>query len=258
MCRIFYALNQPQLKHKIEQFLMQSDHPPPKYVEFSQKEDLGTRLSGYGLASFQEGKWKIFKTPRTYKTEPRTAEFIKETAKSPLVIGHIRDKVDEAIVSLENTHPFQHEEHIFIQNGRIYDFQECKPAIVKKILPKYVEHISGETDTEYIFYLLLSCIERKRGNTQDAFQTWFRILSRVSNKYTANIVYANATHSVITRKSHINRKKYPGETIPVLSLFWNGPLERDCQILITSEPIMRTYYPIQEGAIVIIPHAEYM
>lgn len=55
-----------------------------------------------------------------------------------------------------NTHPFQYNSYVFCHNGKIINFLKYKSLILKNIDNKYIEKIKGETDSEYIFFLLLT------------------------------------------------------------------------------------------------------
>lgn len=253
MCRIFYALNQSQIKHKIMQFLRQSDQPIKNTPGINSEADHIHNVDGYGLASFHNRHWKVYKSKEVYHANPKTTSYIDEIVKvgSSLVIGHIRKKIDTAPVSLENTHPFQYGDHVFLHNGGVFEFHKKRELFAKPIHKKY--KIGGETDTEYIFYLLLTYLERNSQNVEEAFQHVFSRLSKIYSKWNATIIYANATHSYIIRTKYINEKIHPGKTIDAPSLYWNGKPSN--KILITSEPILKTYSIIPENSFIVVPHS---
>lgn len=253
MCRIFYALNQSQMKHKIIQFLQQSDHKRKYTPGINSEADYMQHTDGYGLASFKQGHWKVYKSPEIYHATPNTKFYVEESARSSLVIGHIRRKVDSARASLENTHPFQYGNHVFLHNGSVFEFSKKRQLFAKAIHKKY--QVQGETDTEHIFYLLLTYLERNPHNVEEAFARVFSRLSKIYSKWNATMVYANATHSYIVRTKFINQKVHVGETIDAPSLYWNGCPDRN-KILVTSEPIMKTYSIIPENSFIVIPHRE--
>lgn len=274
MCRIFYALNQPKIKHKIMEFLKQSDRPDKPSSSLHGLQELPVtdeytgrkHLDGYGLAFFNGETWSVCKSEKTYKTNPNAKQYVELAAKMPLVIGHIRRKIDTAPpVSLVNTHPFIYRDNVFLHNGRIFGFNERKHLLVKHILPHYIAEIKGETDTEHIFYLLLSYIERlwnHDSNTPEptivsqAFIQVFSRLSKIYSKWRANIIYANRTHSYIVRTKYLNKRLHPNEIFEAQSLYWNGSLENERKLLITSEPIMKTYSVIPENSFIVVPHYE--
>lgn len=276
MCRIFYALNQSKLKHKIIEFLKQSDRPDrpdrpymtsTRHPELPATDEYTNRkhLDGYGLAFFNGETWTVCKSEKTYKTEPNTKQYVELAAKMPLVIGHIRRKTEIAPISLVNTHPFVYGDNVFLHNGNVFGFNERKHLLVKHILPHYITEIKGETDTEHIFYLLLSYIERLWNHdskspdpeiVSEAFLQVFSRLSKIYSKWNANIIYANHTHSYIVRTKYLNKRQHPKEKFEAQSLYWNGSLENETKLLITSEPIMKTYSVIPENSFIVVPHYE--
>lgn len=156
MCRIFYALNQPHMMSKIRRFLAQDAHKPPA-------------IDGHGFAALNPvtNRWQIHKSHKPASTFSATDIF----AGYPLVIGHLRNAqiidVPKEIINgplsakMENTHPFYNGNRIFLHNGRIDEAHNSRQWFRKNILPKYWGQIKGNTDSELIFYLLLSTIERR-------------------------------------------------------------------------------------------------
>lgn len=220
MCRIFYALNQPYLKSKIRHFFMQMPISPPS-------------IDGYGLAAYNPAtkKWRVYKTSKS-PVDDRTADKMAiDFAEYPLVIGHMRnahivDVPREVIdgqlkAKYENSHPFYYKNQVFLHNGRLVDAH--LPAIRQwfqsNILPEYWSNIKGNTDSEYVFYLLLSTIKRrewiykdidmigdkgcdapsKEHELRDAVLECFRLLDAKFHLYIANFIYADKEYSVVGR-----------------------------------------------------------
>lgn len=74
---------------------------------------------------------------------------------SETVIAHVR-KATAGNLSLINSHPFQYGKWIFCHNGDIPNFAEHRDELVSSIPAVMRRFILGETDSEVIFYLLLS------------------------------------------------------------------------------------------------------
>jgi predicted glutamine amidotransferase len=160
MCRILYALNQPNIKSKINSFLLQSTDEPKA-------------VDGHGFAGFDPTtrKWRVKKSS---KPAPGSESKIANTfAEYPLVIGHLRNAqivdVPKSVIdgplsaSPKNTHPFYHKNHVFMHNGRFDDahLPSMRQWFHANILPEYWQHVKGNTDSECVFYLLLSTIKRR-------------------------------------------------------------------------------------------------
>lgn len=71
------------------------------------------------------------------------------------VVAHVRQATVGAI-ALENTHPFSHGRWIFAHNGSIRDFAKVRDRMIEQIDPELRNDIRGETDSEHIFYFLLT------------------------------------------------------------------------------------------------------
>lgn len=74
---------------------------------------------------------------------------------SQTVLAHLRRSTIGALSPI-NTHPFQFGHWVFAHNGNIKNFSEHRMALLEKIQPGLQRFILGETDSELIFYLILS------------------------------------------------------------------------------------------------------
>jgi predicted glutamine amidotransferase len=194
MCRILYLLNQSNAKSKIKHFLMQSDIKP-------------TTKDGHGLASLNPvtNKWRIYKSPNP---EPNQQQIIDMFSDYSLIIGHMRRiNMPNTDAKFENTHPFYYRNQIFFHNGI---FENSQLPVNRKwfkanILPELWSNIKGETDSEHVFYLLLSIIQKhslKKNSSEEltnSVHTWIQLLHNKFNRYFANFIYANKDYSVVGR-----------------------------------------------------------
>jgi len=111
---------------------------------------------GWGIAFYPDEAAQIIKEP-IKATESRLSKFLQgyRNLKSKVFIGHVRYSTTGP-KTYKNTHPFSRElngkEYVFAHNGTVNDHGSLKPGRFKPI---------GETDSEYIFCHLLSCIEEK-------------------------------------------------------------------------------------------------
>lgn len=75
------------------------------------------------------------------------------------VVAHVR----QATVggpALENTHPYQHGRWIFAHNGTVPNFDRVRDLMIDHIDPVLRNDIKGITDSEHVFYYLLTRIMR--------------------------------------------------------------------------------------------------
>lgn len=193
MCRLLFLLNNSKKKENILRFLSQSE--------------LSKNLrDGYGLGWFdnKKKKWNIHKYSAIYTKDPELEETLEKIENSSIIIGHIRYKTIGNI-SFENTHPFLYKNQIFCHNGFIQDFLVNKEKILKKIDKKYINSIQGETDSEHLFYFLLTCKDIvKKNKTEsefmlDVFTLFFKEIEEMNILILANIIFATDKTCVITR-----------------------------------------------------------
>ena len=85
----------------------------------------------------------------------RTAERVY----SRTVVAHIR-MATMGSVALENTHPFSYGPWIFAHNGTLTAFATLHDRLVSKTGPRLQAFRKGSTDSEQIFFWLLSRLER--------------------------------------------------------------------------------------------------
>jgi predicted glutamine amidotransferase len=70
-------------------------------------------------------------------------------------LAHIRKSTVGSLGPL-NTHPFHYGPWIFAHNGNIKNFSHYQKELYQKVAPQFQPYILGETDSELIFYLLLT------------------------------------------------------------------------------------------------------
>jgi predicted glutamine amidotransferase len=78
---------------------------------------------------------------------------------SQTVLAHIR-KATQGEQTVLNCHPFQYGRWVFAHNGDIANFTERREALEAEIAPRLRRFILGDTDSERIFFLFLTKLER--------------------------------------------------------------------------------------------------
>jgi predicted glutamine amidotransferase len=81
-------------------------------------------------------------------------ELARSTA-SGLFLAHIRASTGTP-VQQTNSHPFRHEEWLWVHNGAINGFQVLKRDLVFAVDPQLYSSIAGSTDSEVMFHLALT------------------------------------------------------------------------------------------------------
>ena len=262
MCRLFLLLqNQDVPKKKttslLESFLAQSIHAKKTTPGLQNPRDLHQHCDGYGFAYASSAsnrydnhntKWSIYKTPHNSKKDPNIDQVLETVAESPVILGHIRSATKGMGVAYENTHPFHYKNQVFMHNGEIHGFTtSIRKALMKHILPTFRPSIKGDTDTEVLFYLFLTCLGKTQlsHNAQlkdpansliEAFQRTVSILKNAGiREFAGNIVFANKTHILVTRYLMHDSANFPKKQTPN-SLYIS---DIDGHICISSEPVTK-------------------
>lgn len=166
MCRVLTYLGTPipadELLYKPDNsFIKQSYNP--KYMSRL------LNLAGFGMIAWDKSS-SHSDIPFLYKTSllPFYDENLRHLAvklNPACLLTHIRGVpyIKEEIVSNQNAHPFIYRgiDLALAHNGSLSDFNKMKPDMFKQMNPIYARQISGTTDSEWIYALLLSHLPEK-------------------------------------------------------------------------------------------------
>ncbi len=87
---------------------------------------------------------------------------------SQTVLAHIR-KATQGSQSPLNSHPFQYGRWIFAHNGNVKSFSAHHEELRGRIHPQFRRFVLGDTDSEVVFYLLLTHMQRHKDIHRDDF-----------------------------------------------------------------------------------------
>jgi predicted glutamine amidotransferase len=270
MCRLFFIFDHSLKKSEIKRILNQREEKKSKYC--ISKKDWGPRLDGMGLAYRFQNQWSV----RTCPTDPKICEQIlvdipKHTkSKSSPIIIHLRKRcvLENCLASTgpirsENTHPFLYDDFIFAHNGELsnFDFERNSDKLLPFIDSSLRKNIIGKTDSEQMFYLLLTCYnkyileksekkeieEKYREIHEKVLVPFFEILSKNFPEYLANIIFSCSEFSVITRYIHSsNPLEKP------LSLYHST--NKNNGLIVSSEPIGPHVKLVPEQSTIYVDH----
>ena len=262
MCRLFLSINQ-QLDHiTIMNFFKQSHsikNTPNNFSEF----DADYHLDGYGIAWVDSNnKLKVYKNKEPYFEDANFKTIFTQILQSKFVIGHLRNKgkTSEGDKNIVNCHPFIYDNYVFAHNGFIKDFKLNKEKILILIGEKYIDKIIGDTDTEHLFYLLLTIIDDLKNEYTDkdldklyqiAFEKIFKILNDQKIEIVANFIFSDLNKVIVTRYITPNfdrSEKYSKKHTPP-SLYYCSDIDKN-KVLISSEPTKWYYLLINPNTIV--------
>jgi len=114
---------------------------------------------GWGVAYYVAGSPHLIKSERSALNDVIFKK-VSGIVSSQTVLAHVR-KATLGKVDILNTHPFQYGPWVFAHNGNIKNFADHKEQILSEISPHFKRFILGETDSELIFFYLLSSMANK-------------------------------------------------------------------------------------------------
>ncbi len=149
MCRIFgfRSVIQSQVHRSLvsadNALLQQSDRNP----------------DGWGVAYYNAGAPHVIKSVAT-AMDDHLFRRVSGIVASETVLAHLR-KATQGSLSILNTHPFQYGQWVFVHNGNLANFSGIRERLVERIPPVLRRYILGDSDSEVLFYLLLSHMARR-------------------------------------------------------------------------------------------------
>jgi predicted glutamine amidotransferase len=232
MCRLLLYFGKELDENILNNFLKQATHPK-NTPGFDNILDTDFHLDGCGFAWFNnENKWSLIKYPNIPSSIPHFGNY------NGVFISHLRNQGDSlASPSIENSHPFQYKDHIFCHNGKIFDF--CKEKLLPHIDSFLIDKIEGQTDSETIFYLLLSFFQQTNC-MQEALLSFHNLMNYLEIFYIGNFIWSDVTQTLICRVSNHPEKK-------PCSLYYSNNYK-----LFSSEPLCQFFQQFPEQEIFII------
>ncbi len=121
-----------------------------------------------------------------------------------LFLAHVR-RATVGAPSLDNTHPFVWGRWSFIHNGTVHEFARVRDRMREVMLPHHREAIRGTTDSEHLFHMMMSYLERGSGDPMAALRATFEDLlawccgGDPDTPNGLNVVLTDGNHLVGTR-----------------------------------------------------------
>lgn len=123
---------------------------------------LGTQSNqhpdGWGVAYYVDGIPHLARSAATAISDT-LFQRLSGVVSSETVVAHVR-KATQGEKTVLNCHPFQHGRWVFAHNGDIPEFERFRAQLVERVAPDLRRYILGETDSEVIFFILLSALKR--------------------------------------------------------------------------------------------------
>ena len=113
---------------------------------------------GWGVAYYVDEAPHVTKSAATALTD-QLFQRVSGIVSSETVVAHVR-KATQGDLSVLNAHPFQYGRWVFAHNGDIPEFGEVREALLREVAPRLRRFILGDTDSEVVFFMLLSALQR--------------------------------------------------------------------------------------------------
>lgn len=168
MCRVLGYLGRPipldTILYEADNALARQAYGPRMMAPF-------LNLAGFGLAAW-DPRLSHPEEPFTYRvTEVPTFDAnlrnLARTLEPTCLLAHVRGLTwhPHEIVSVQNVHPFRFPGVgvVLAHNGHLRDFATTRYDLVPQIRPEFLRWISGSTDSEWIYALLLSQLDDPYG-----------------------------------------------------------------------------------------------
>ena len=149
MCRLFGFRS--VIKSQVHRSLVEADNA---IMHQSQ-----VHPDGWGVAYYVAGAPHLIKSTSA-AVDCSLFEKVSGIVASETVIAHIR-KATQGEHCITNTHPFQFGHWVFVHNGNIEGFSDVREPLLAEISPKIRRYILGTTDSEVLFFLLLSRLAQR-------------------------------------------------------------------------------------------------
>ncbi len=120
---------------------------------------------GWGVGYYVQGTPHIIKSSESAAIKSNLFKKVSGVVSSQTVLAHLRNST-QGDNTLLNTHPFQFGQWVFAHNGNIKDFDKVKSKITARINPELKRFILGETDSEIIFFYILSYLMKEMDISQ--------------------------------------------------------------------------------------------
>lgn len=148
MCRLFgFRSNVPSQAHR-------------SLVEAENAVSAQARAhgDGWGIGWFLGRDPYVLKSDGSAASDERFHRISKRLTSHTFLV-HVRRATVGQVDQL-NSHPFRHGRWMFAHNGTIFGFDAVRERLLEQTLPELRPLVFGSTDSEHLFYFLLSCLYR--------------------------------------------------------------------------------------------------
>lgn len=245
MCRLFGFRS--VIQSQVHQSLIEADNALGQQSVRHQ--------DGWGVAYYVDGAPHVTKSP-THALSDMLFHRVSGVVSSETVLAHVRRATQGANTVL-NCHPFQHGRWVFAHNGDIPGFDEkWRRPLLAEVAPRLRRFILGETDSEVLFFLLLTRLQKygplsKPHDAEEVLETLSGTMKEVEDRCRGSeaplltcIVTDGATMAAYHGGKELHWSSYKTrcaerETCPSLSPECEAPTRTGYvnHLIVTSEPL---------------------
>ena len=122
------------------------------------KNNMSLNADGFGVGWYGARGAAIFRSVLPAWTNRNLRELCGSIT-SKCIFAHVRAATPDSVVAEENCHPFRYGPLLFQHNGHVEGFEKIKRRIMNALPDELYNWVSGTTDSEACFALLLSQID---------------------------------------------------------------------------------------------------
>src|SRR5829696_9534031 len=226
MCRILAYLGEPL---PVEHLLFDTDNSLVRQSYSPRMMNTFLNLAGFGLKAWDPTSLRP-EDPFSYRatTLPsfdRNLRFIASKLAPTCLVAHVRGVTysAEAVVAETNLHPFHFvgTRVVLAHNGHLRQFPRMRYSLVEHVEPALAQRIEGNTDSEWIYALILSQLDDPFGSPgsrelADAIAGALRILRDVRAAHAIDtcapvVLCVGTGRSVVATRVSFDDGWYPPE-----------------------------------------------
>lgn len=234
MCRWLTYCGEPTY---LDRIIFETENSLIHQSLHARRSHVTTNGDGFGIGWYAERE-----TPGTYRDilpawNDANLRSLAHQIRSGLFLAHVRASTGTA-TSRANCHPFSFGKWLFMHNGQVGGYEKIRRRIEALVDDDYYLNRLGTTDSELIFYLMLSLgLERDPMRAmQEAIGAVLKIMRE------AMIIEPLRFTAVLTDGVSIHAIRFATDEAPP-SLFWRRAADR---LLIVSEPLDDDHVQWQE------------
>lgn len=228
MCRLLLINNKTSkttLANILSEFRKQSKNGmTPDELDKGHKD-------GWGFVSYNLNNLSLFKKGYKYAYIDKEFKAVENKllrSSGDIIMGHLR-KGSVGKNTINNSHPFVYKNFSFCQNGTVFNSEKIK------INKKYKTLIGGSTDTEKLFYYILSETQEKL--TKESFELAIKKI-REKFDYTAmNILFSDGGKTIVLRDVNLKNIYVKEEKLENYYSLFIGINKVDNYSIVVSEKI---------------------